>query len=129
MSPIKNLLTNTEKSSQMIKPCEPRMYLILREDLAYKYIQGGHALAAFALGYPDEFEEWDNQYLICLSVFNGLALKDVLTMLNDSTVGDLPFEEFYEPDLQSELPTAICIFEDGTGEVAHILKGLQLATK
>ena len=49
---------------------DPRMYLILREDLAYKYIQGGHALAEFAIDHPGQFNEWANRHLICLSVFN-----------------------------------------------------------
>ena len=52
----------------MKEPLEPRMYLILREDLAYKYIQGGHVLAAFALEHPDQLKAWNNGYLICLSV-------------------------------------------------------------
>lgn len=116
----------------MPKKVNPRMYLILREDLAYKYIQGGHALAQFALEHPLEFKEWDNKYLICLSVFNGLALKDVA---NSLTVKNLPGYSlwkdavFYEPDLESALPTAIAIFENGDGWVAKELKSLKMATK
>ena len=40
----------------------PKMYLILREDLAYKYIQGAHALAKFSMCFPNEFLEWNNSY-------------------------------------------------------------------
>ena len=107
-------------------PIEPRMYLILREDLAYKYIQGGHALANFALIYPDLFKKWNNGYLICLSVFNGLALHDVY---NDLTSKNVTFVSFNEPDLMSPLPTAICLFDDGTNDYRSHLKGLSLATK
>ena len=110
--------------------CNPRMYLILREDLAYKYIQGGHALSKFALEYYDKFIEWNNMYLINLSVFNGLALKELSDeLLIDLEEMKIPLSMFVEPDLESPLPTAICIFEDGTGYVSEKLKGLQLATK
>jgi len=130
----------------MIKPCDPRMYVILREDLAYKYIQGAHALAGFALRYPQAFKEWKNQYLINLSVFNGLALEQIevdLKMKRLEVVDKYKEEEgqvmtpftvwdyttFYEPDLKSELPTAICIFENGEGFVSDFLSSLKLATK
>ena len=110
--------------------CEPRMYLILREDLAYKYIQGEHALALFALEHFDKFMEWNNQYIINLSVFNGLELQKLDSELSDKFGVLIPVHsKFYEPDLQSPLPTAICIFENGTGFVSRALKGLQLATK
>lgn len=131
MSRIKSSLINTPKSSQEqeIEMCEPRMYLILREDLAYKYIQGGHALAQFALEHRDKFEEWNNEYLINLSVFNGLALQELDTELISKIGGRQIYSIFFEPDLQSPLPTAICIFEDGGGFVSKLLKDLKLATK
>lgn len=103
--------------------CEPKMYLILREDLAYKYIQGGHALE-----FPDKFKEWDNKILICLSVFNGLALKELDDKFYNE-FGDGKYSIFIEPDLHSLLSTAICIFEDGSGDVSKMLKDLKLATK
>jgi hypothetical protein len=105
---------------------EPRMYLILREDLAYKYIQGGHALAEFALKYPQEFKVWNNEYLICLSVFNGLALADIGNKLENENVD---FVEFWEPDLHSDLPTAMCLFDDGKNKYRKHLEGLRLASK
>lgn len=112
---------------------DPRMYLILREDLAYKYIQGGHALAQFGLEHPLEFKEWDNKYLICLSVFNGLALREVRDQLWNSCLSEggqyFHTSEFVEPDLESSLPTAIAVFENGDGYVARELKSLKMATK
>jgi len=112
---------------------DPRMYLVLREDLAYKYIQGGHALAQFGLEHPLEFNEWNNEFLICLSVFNGLALDEVVHQLIDEvpldSVVDRTPSIFFEPDLKSELPTAIAIFENGDGYVSNALKKLRLATK
>jgi len=116
----------------MSNKVSPRMYLILREDLAYKYIQGGHALAKFGLQYRNQFHEWNNEYLICLSVFNGLSLKEVHEMLLlkiQSKHPEIAFSVFNEPDLLSELPTAIAIFENGAGIVSKTLEGLKLATK
>lgn len=110
----------------MIKPCDPRMYLILREDLAFKYVQGGHALAQYALENENEFKQWNNQYLICLSVFNGLELEK---LNHELFANKFKFSEFIEPDLKSDLATALCVFEDGTGEVSYVLKSLKLATK
>ncbi len=120
-------------------PLEPRMYLVLREDLAYKYIQGGHALAQYALEHPEEFKEWNNQYLICLSVFNGLALQTLVNSLGSYSIEKLgdhyrtfskfKMSIFIEPDLKSELPTAICIFDDGKNGVREYLKHLGLASK
>lgn len=109
-------------------PIEPRMYLILREDLSYKYIQGGHALAKYALDHSSLFKEWNNGYLICLSVFNGLALEDLREKLAEAKNFN-SFSVFFEPDLQSTLPTAICIFDDGKNGVRDHLKGLSLASK
>ena len=109
-------------------PDEPRMYLILREDLSMKYIQGAHGLAQFALEQPCAFKSWDNGYLICLSTFNGLALEELRIKLRDTP--NFPnFSTFWEPDLKSELPTAICVFDDGKNGVREHLKGLSLASK
>ena len=102
------------------------MYLILREDLAYKYIQGGHALLQFALEYPNEVTHHNNQHLIFLSVFNGIALRDKMLELESLA---MQFSKFVEPDLESELPTALAIYEDGSGYVSQALQGLSLATK
>ena len=129
---VDNFVDNDE-----LEKVEPRMYLILREDLAYKYIQGGHALAQFGLEHSPKFKEWDNKYLICLSVFNGMSLDDTRKRLCDPYILDEVWEwqpkysmsVFYEPDLKSELPTAIALFENGDGHIAKALKSLKLATK
>lgn len=133
----------------------PKMYLILREDLTYKYIQASHALAQFALEHPFEFNEWNNSFIICLSVFNGKALDELLTKFKDdifkyrnknniytqtfeldvaSLCKDTPFKisMFCEPDLKSPLPTAIAFYYNGRKELDVIMnhiKDLKLATK
>jgi hypothetical protein len=102
------------------------MYLILREDLAYKYIQGAHALSKFALEYPKLFKEWNNGYLICLSVFNGLTLKELEIRINKRK-RKFQYSYFNEPDLESKLNSALCVFENGSGYVSRFVKTLQLA--
>ena len=110
-----------------VKEIQPRMYLILREDLKYKYIQGAHCLAEYALFFPEDFKRWNNSYLICLSVFNGLALDALYKKIRD--LENFPqFAPFFEPDLKSELPTSICIFENGSGIVSNFLSDLKLAS-
>jgi hypothetical protein len=111
---------------KMNLPPEPRMYLILREDLSMKYIQGAHALAKFAMIYPERFKEWGNGYLICLSVFNGITLRDLGNELRNKGVQEV---HFMEPDLESTLPTAICLFDDGKNGYRNYLKTLSLASK
>ena len=110
----------------MIEPCEHRMYVIIREDLAMKYVQGAHALAQFALDAPLSFKDWDNETIIFLSVFNGLMLEELNYTLFEK---EFIFRPFIEPDLKSDLPTALCIYEDGTGYVSHELRSLKLATR
>ena len=109
-------------------PLEPRMYVIVREDLAYKYVQGSHGLAQYAIDHPWKFVEWNNQTIVYLSVFNGMALEDLRLKLRDTPY--FPgFSVFVEPDLQSPLPTALCVFDDGNNGVREHLKGLSLASK
>jgi hypothetical protein len=116
---------------------QPRMYLILREDLAYKYIQGAHALAKYALENPVPFKEWGNRYLICLAVFNGLALKNLADQFTKAHLGAYAdeinnvFSVFIEPDLESRIPTALCYFDDDSGPspFCELTESLKLATK
>ena len=126
-----------KEDTPIIASTEPRMYLILREDLAYKYIQGAHALAEFSKHHNDAFVEWDNRHLICLSTFNGLSLREEYLKISNHnlesfchyTNDGIFYATFYEPDLQSDLPTAIAIYEDGRGIAKDLLSHLKLATK
>tara|TARA_Y100000310_G_scaffold130972_1_gene130183 strand:- start:25437 stop:25760 length:324 start_codon:yes stop_codon:yes gene_type:complete len=106
--------------------CEPRLYVILREDLAFKYIQGQHVVAQFALNFPAKFKEWNNEKIVNLSVFNGISLNSIHEMLWDKF--GTSHAVFHEPDLGDAI-TGIAIFENGEGHVAHALKHLKLATK
>lgn len=117
---------NSVKPTEIIK----RLYVIVREDLAFKYVQGSHAVSQFALEHRGEFEQWNNETIIFLSVFNGLMLNDLSEKLKED---GFMFSAFIEPDLQSDLPTAIAIYESGSGlnggKVAKALSKLKLATK
>jgi hypothetical protein len=102
-----------------------KMYLILREDLAYKYIQGSHALAEFALANPILFKKWGNQYLICVSVFNG---RDLIRLHNKLVKKhNFKFSAFREPDLDYQV-TALC-FYCFNKRYEGIVKKLHLASK
>ena len=126
---MKNLL-NLLKSFFVEKSNNPRMYVFVRKDLnpIYACVQGGHAVAQYALEHRRYLDEWNNEYLINLSVFNGLALEQVEVDLLDE-IKKYDYYSFYEPDLKSELPTAICIFENGDGYVSDFVKDLKLASK
>jgi len=98
---------------------EPRMYIIVRGDLSetYRLVQGAHALAQYALEYPEEFKKWNNQYLIFLKVFNLISLYDLM----EYRFKKAKISVFKEPDLDNQ-PTAIAILCDG-----KIIKDLSLA--
>lgn len=86
-----------------------RMYVIARAQLdpIYQCVQGGHALAAYAMDRPELTEEWDNQYLIYLNTY---ALDDLMHKL---TINCIPFSHFEEPDMGNCI-TAIACYCDGS---------------
>jgi len=120
----------------MVKPVEPRMYVIVRSDLEaiYRMVQGGHALASYTMSYPKETKEWDNEYLIYLSTFLEGNLRKVYDTLvdyrmahYDKKTGDVfKVAKFHEPD-QNDQMTAIAVFENGSGHVSKLLGKLPLA--
>jgi hypothetical protein len=100
------------------KPREPRMYILVREDLnpIYRCVQGGHALAAYAAEYPGTFQAWGNQYLMYLGVRNHTALAEWYRKIQ-SLGKEVCL--FTEPDLDGQL-TAIACYD--TGEIFQDLK-------
>lgn len=96
----------------------PRMYVLVRKDLAetYRCVQGSHALAQFALNYPEVFKEWGNSYIIFLGVRN---LKELVDWSGKISANKSSL--FFEPDLEMQ-PTALAYYGDGA-----IFKDLQLA--
>lgn len=97
-----------------------KMYVLVRKDLetTYRCVQGGHALAEFALEHPDEFLEWNNEtivYLVCRNIDElRLYLIKAMEVYH-------PVSSFSEPDLDNQL-TAVACYSDG-----KIFKNLKLA--
>lgn len=98
-------------------PMEPRMYVLVRLDLAEKYqcVQGGHAIAQYSLDHPEEFKQWGNRTLLYLGVRNLIELRAWEVKLRENYK---VFSVFREPDLDSQ-ETAIACYD--TGEIFHKL--------
>lgn len=81
-----------------------KMFVLVRNDLSKSQqgVQGGHALAQFALDHPYDFKEWGNQTIVYLK-----TEVDTLEVLSNE-VGDT-ISRFYEPDIDNQL-TALAIY-------------------
>jgi len=82
-----------------------KMFVLVRKDLSKSQqgVQGGHALAQFALEHPDRFREWNNHTIVYLKV-DYEWLQQHQTQ-NESSA-------FYEPDIGNQL-TAKATFCSG----------------
>lgn len=80
---------------------ENKMYVIVRNDLsvAYRCVQGAHALAEYAIVNPRKFRKWHNYTLIFLAVPNLITLKEMDRQLNQSRIDYVCFSE---PDLDNQ---------------------------
>lgn len=85
-----------------------RLYVLTREDLslAYRSVQGGHALAQLLIDYPELKEQWNNHTLIYLSVKDENALKRWARKLE---IKSIPFSTFIEPDLNFQMSSLACL--------------------
>jgi hypothetical protein len=78
-----------------------KMYILIRDDLSksQQAVQGGHALAAFMLSYPDLAQEWGNHTIVYLK-----TNFEMLTMAQKTfPLADINIASFYEPDIGSQL--------------------------
>jgi hypothetical protein len=75
------------------------------------------------LDHPEKASQWNNNYLICLSVENENQLK---TLLEKIGMNDIPVSYFLEPDIGFEL-TAIAF--EGTEKAKKLTSSLPLALK
>lgn len=90
---------------------QPRMYVLVRRDLAdnYRMVQGKHALAQYALDEPTLFKVWGNGTIAVLGVRNLIEMK----MWEQKLIAmDKRFSAFREPDLDGQL-TALACFDVG----------------
>ena len=68
----------------------------------------GHSLSQFILDNHNLAKQWNNNYIIALSVQSEKKLINLLTKLNNKSI---PIAYFTEPDLNDEL-TSICFLEN-----------------
>lgn len=80
-----------------------RLHILIDENLPpiYGCVQGGHAIAQWSIENPDDFQKWNNNYLIYLKT-------DIEMMKSKLERYSIPFTEFKEPDLQ-DATTALAI--------------------
>lgn len=82
-----------------------KMFILVRNDLSKSQqgVQGGHALAQYALEHPDMFKKWGNSTIVYLKVDNDWLKSHVPENQSSS---------FYEPDIGNQL-TAKATFCEG----------------
>lgn len=82
--------------------------MLVRKDLslAYRAVQGGHAVAQWMIEYPGR---WENEYLVYIDTQDVKALEHWKYKLDFLGVS---FSLFMEPDLDNQL-TAIACVSDG----------------
>lgn len=90
---------------------EKKMYVLVRLDLSetYRMVQGAHALAQFAIEYPEEFANWSNRTIVFVGVYFLKGLR-----VSSFAIGkqNLKYAMYYEPDLDDQA-TAIACYCDG----------------
>lgn len=86
-----------------------KMYIIVRDDISksYQAAQGGHALAAMALDWPEVFQEWSNGTIVYLKTSH----EDLVRMTSslDLCEKGMVWTDWYEPDIGDEL-TAMSVY-------------------
>lgn len=105
-----------------------RMFIIVRKDLdlVYRMVQGGHALAQFALEHREIFNQWNNGYLIFIEVEQ---LDDLRNLSAKLSFKDIEFSIFFEPDI-NEITALACyesvnVFKKNTNLPSNKLSGLK----
>jgi hypothetical protein len=89
----------------------PKMYVLVRSELSpsYRAVQGGHAVAQYAIEHPNAFRRWANGYLIYLETRFPSGIKETQDRL-DRFKRD--YSVFREPDLGGQ-PTALACLDTG----------------
>ena len=102
-----------------------KLIVVTRNDLkpGYQIAQTGHSIAQFMLDHPERARQWNNNFLICLSVDNEEKLGNLLVKLRERGVH---VSAFYEPDIDDQL-TGIAFA--GCEKSAKLTSSLPLALK
>lgn len=100
-----------------------RLITIVRDDInpGYQLAQSLHAISQFSLEHSDLFKQWNNSYIVSLSI----PSEEKLSILADKlTRMGIPMSYFTEPDIQDQL-TAISFIE--TDKTKKLTSHLPLA--
>ena len=102
-----------------------KLIVVTRKDLepGYQIAQSGHALAQFILDHPERAHQWNNNYLICLSIENEEKLHKLYAKLQEQGI---PVSAFCEPDIDYQM-TSIAF--EGTESSSKLTSSLPLALK
>lgn len=103
-----------------MSPQQPKMYVLVRQDLSetYRLVQGAHALAQYSLEHGELFRVWGNGTIVFLAVRNLIEIRTWESIL---TMNKKRFSAFHEPDLDGQI-TAVACFDIGT-----VFSGLKTA--
>lgn len=95
-----------------MSPQQPKMYVLVRQDLSetYRLVQGAHALAQYAIEHGELFRVWGNGTIVFLGVRNLIEMREWERTL---AMNRKRFSSFHEPDLDGHI-TAIACFDTGT---------------
>ena len=100
-------------------PTEPRMYVLVRKDLAetYRLVQGSHAVVAYSIkGDLEAYKAWNNGTIVFLGVRGMQAFT--LWALKLQNKGKT-FAIWNEPDMDGQATALACI---DTGEIFKDLR-------
>ena len=83
------------------------MVLLANPKIRYSkpHVQASHALAEFALKYPEQFREWGNRTLVVLKCQE----DELYHTMDDLKAQGHPVAAFHEPDYDN-IMTAICTY-------------------
>lgn len=96
-----------------------KLYVIVRQDLPknYQAVQAGHAVAQYALSFP---ETWKNETLIYLKVSNEQEIFQWMENLKEN--GCDKFTPFYEPDIGDQATAMAFLSTPVTDKMAENVK-------
>ena len=102
-----------------------KLYVVTRGDLSpgHQIAQCGHAISQFFLDHHTKALQWNNNYLISLSIENEKKLIDLLNKLKDDGIS---VSYFQEPDIGNQLTS---ISFEGTEKSSKMVSSLPLSLK
>lgn len=101
------------------------MIVVTRKDIkpGLQMSQSGHAISQFILEHTELSKQWNNNFLISLSIDSEEKLQQLLFKIQNSKTA---VSYFIEPDIGNQL-TSICFLE--TWETKKLTSSLPLSLK